>query len=300
MNLFAGTLLAACAGMPGPVQSLPDATMVFMSNRDGNAEIYSLSAESPEWTNLTNTPFSENWPEWSPDGRWIAYQSNQHGRLDVWVMAADGSQARRLTDNDAHDYLPAWSPDGSQMTFLSRRQEPWDVEEAPHVYIMNADGSGQRRLFADSPHTSTAAKWLPDGSGFLLTRRTGDDGGDLYIVDADGNIVRQLTDDAAYNGGAEISPDGRQVAFYSAHGDESEIHIINLDGTGRRTIVSGGQYWYPRWSPDGHFLLLTVRRAGADENDLDLYVVEIASGAVPVRVIGGPGREAEGRWRPAQ
>lgn len=274
------------------------ATLVFMSNRDGNAEIYSVSGRSREWTNLTRSSASENWPEWSPDGRKIAYQSNRHGKLDIWVMNSDGSEAKRLTDNPAHDYLPSWSPDGEKMTFASWRREPGDTSDAVHIYIMNSDGTGQRRLFADSPGTSTSAQWAPDGRSFLLTRKTGDQGSDLFLVDHNGDPVRRLTNDQFSNGSGVFSPDGERIAFYSDRGDRSEIVVMNIDGSGRRTVVSDGQNWYPRWSQDGRWLVYTAKPKDAGDENLDIYAVQVDGGSPPTKLAGGPGREAEGRWKP--
>lgn len=184
-----------------------EATLVFMSSRDGNADIYSVAGDLSRWTNLTRSPASENWPEWSPDGSRIAYQSNQNGKLDVWVMNADGSGAKQLTD---------------------------DPGEAVHLYVMNADGSAQRRLFPESPGTSTSAKWTSDGQGFLVSRKTGEQGSNLFVVDAGGKTVRQLTDDASSNGAGVFSPDGGRVAFHTDRGEESAIVVISTDGSGRR------------------------------------------------------------------
>jgi TolB protein len=58
------------------------------------------------------------------------------------VMRADGTDIRRLTDNPAHDRQPSWSPDGEHIIFESNR----DSDFFYHVYIMNADGSEQKRL----------------------------------------------------------------------------------------------------------------------------------------------------------
>jgi len=275
-----------------------NATLVFMSNRDGNGEIYSVTAGSPEWMNLTRTQASENWPEWSPNGRQIAYQSNLHGSLDVWVMNADGSGARRLTDDPAHDYVPAWSPDGTKITFASWRREPGDTAEAVHIYVMNADGTEQRRLFPESPGTSTSAQWAPDGRSFLLSRKVGDQGADLFLVDSNGNTIQRLTNDEFSNGAGVFSPDGKRVAFYSDRGEESDIVVINADGSGRRTVVSEGRNWYPRWSPDGRWLVYTANVSDGADEDLDIYAVPVDGGSSPTRLAGGSGREAEGRWQP--
>lgn len=291
-------LAGSCRETPSPKWSPDTATLVFMSNRDGNAEIYRADGHDGEWINLTRSEFSENWPQWSPDGERIAYQSNRDGNLDIWVMDADGSNPRRLTDNPAHDYLPAWSPDGTMLTFASWRREPGDTADAVHIYRMNGDGSGQQRIFPQSPGTSTGAQWMPDGNGFLLTVKYGTERGDLYLVDSTGREIRRLTNEPAYNGAAVFSPDGGQIACYADHGDASDIVVMDRDGGNRRTVVSGGRNWYPRWSPDGRWLIYTAAAPGEDARNLDVYGVPVDGATAPVRLATGPGREAEGQWRP--
>lgn len=115
-----------------------------------------------------------------------------------------------------------------------------------------------------------------------------------------GRPVRRLTDDAHSNGGAAFSPDGKRVAFDSRRDEESDIVVINADGSGRRTVVSGGQNWYPRWSPDGRWLVYTAKVPGGADEDLDIYAVPVDGGSSPISLASSPGREAEGRWRPGR
>lgn len=290
--------LSGCAPPPeAPWSWSPGASdLLYSSNRTGNAEIYLLPAGADGAVNLTNHPANENWPVWSPDGRRIAFQSNRDGNLDVWVMDADGSDPVRLTDDPAHDYLPSWSRDGTRLTFASWRREPGDGDDAVHLYVMNADGSDPRRLLADSPGTSTAAAWVP-GGGFVLGRRPDDGGTDLFVVEDDGAIRARLTYDAASNGAASLSPDGGLVAFHADRGETSDLAVVGLDGSDRRTVLRGGRHWYPRWSPDGRWLVFTSSVPGSEDRDLDVLAVPLEGGD-PVVLAGGPGREAEGSWRP--
>ncbi|MDH4065470.1 MAG: hypothetical protein OEW19_13810 [Acidobacteriota bacterium] len=307
-------VFAACAPEPLPPQGGEDlalppeapwtpaqADLLFMSNRDGNAEISVLAAGSSEWKNLTRHPAQDNWPEWSPDGRRIAFQSDRGGNLDIWVMNADGSNAVQLTDDPAHDYLPAWSPDGTRLTFASWRHEAGDgPEPAIHHYVMNSDGSQERRLFADSPGMSAAASWTPDGRSFLMARKPlGGTGADIYLLDTEGAVLRRLTEDEPTDGAPVFSPDGSQIAFYSDTGETSALVILDADGTHRRTLLSDGQHWYPRWSPDGRWLVYTAANpAGSDNLDVRATLADGTGDAI--LLAGGPGREAEGQWRPRQ
>jgi TolB protein len=212
-------------------------------------------------------------------------------------MDADGSHPIQLTADSAHDYLPAWSPDGTRITFASWRSEPGDDAPSVHTYIMNADGSAQRRLIPDSPRTSAGAEWTPDGREFLLTRKVGELGSDIFRTDAAGAVLQRLTNDSWSNGAPVFSPDGTQIAFYADRGQTSDIVVMNSDGSNRRTVVTGGQNWYPRWSPDGRWLVYTAAVSGGGEDDLDVLAIPVG-GTTAITLAGGPGREAEGQWRP--
>jgi Tol biopolymer transport system component len=275
-----------------------NAETVFMSSRGGDTEVYlTRGIGGSDWVDLTQSDGGDNWPVWSPDGERIAFQSSREDKLDIYVMNADGSGVVQLTDHPEHDYLPAWSPNGTRLTFASWRMESSDSAQANYIYIMNADGTNQRRLFDWSPGTSTWAVWSPDARTFALARAFGEQGTDIVIVDVHGRIVRRLTNDGAANGAPVFSPGGERVAFHADYGDHSEIVVIDVDGGNRRAVVAEGRNWYPDWSPDGRYLLYTTARAGDPEGDLDVMAIPIDGGESTV-VAGGPDREAEGRWRP--
>ena len=81
-------------------------------------------------------------PAWSPTGEWIAFVSSNSGNDEIYRVTPDGSIVQQLTFNNWEwDKHPAWSPNGSQIVFFSNR----DVGRA-QIWIMNADGSGQRNL----------------------------------------------------------------------------------------------------------------------------------------------------------
>ena len=121
-------LLSLIQGKPSrldvqaPAWSRDGRTIVFVSWRDGNGEVYAMDADSSEPRNLTQHPAKDVRPAWSPDGRRIAFVSRRDGNSEVYVMNADGSGKRNLTRNRASDDYPTWSPDGRRIAFLRGRQ----------------------------------------------------------------------------------------------------------------------------------------------------------------------------------
>ena len=105
-----GTVSTMRAMEESPAWSPDGSRIAFMSDRDGNFEIYVMNADGSGPTRLTKNPESDAYPVWSADGSRIAFQSERDGNYEVYVMNADGSRQTNLTDNPAGDGNPTWSP----------------------------------------------------------------------------------------------------------------------------------------------------------------------------------------------
>ena len=143
---------------------------------------------------------------------------------------------------------PVWSPDGRRIAFVSRR-------DGKALYVMNADGSGLRRV-ARVKQLATPT-WSPDGRRIVFQGRRDGHSGAVYVVNADGSGQRTL----ARRGNAPAwSPDGRRIAFVIA----AKLYVVNADGSGHRTLTrlrGGGDVASLAWSPDGRKLLFLVEHS---------------------------------------
>jgi Tol biopolymer transport system component len=249
---------------PPPVEP----RIAFVSNRDGNPEIYSMREDGSEVRRLTDHPAREQSPAWSPDRRWIAFVSDRDGEEQIYVMRFDGRGVRRLTTGAGPNRSPAWSPDGQQIAFVSER----DGNE--EIYRMDPDGSSVTRLTDDTGRDFDPA-WSPDGSKIAFaSKREGTDA--IFVMDADGGRVIRLSMPGAGlpEFAPDWSPDGMRIVFASGYTGKAypgysgpQISVMNADGTGRRGLTGGtlAHAFSPRWSPDGGRIVFASHRQGTME-----------------------------------
>jgi Tol biopolymer transport system component len=155
-----------------------EGTLIFQSRRDGNAEIYRIQADGTGLVNLTNAPGDDVFAVWSPDGKQIAFNSDRGGQWNLYVMNADGSNPRRLYGLKGAGW-PAWSPDSKGIALSA------------HL-IINADGSGERRVTAGNGESCVNPAWSPDGArSAYITWQYGKD--EVQVMNADGTDKIRLT-----------------------------------------------------------------------------------------------------------
>lgn len=169
----------------------PDGTRVtFVSDRDGNDDIYVLDVQDPSKVRLlARSPAYDLTPSWSPDGSRIAFASNRNGALDIWTMQLSGGQLIDLTAGGGTiNFGPEWSPDGTRIAFASNRDGP------SRIYVMNANGSHVRDISYGAVNRSTGPYWSPDGSRIAFAGWISGNS-DVYVMNADGSDVMRLTSD---------------------------------------------------------------------------------------------------------
>jgi len=113
--------------------------IAFISDRDGNAEIYVMDQDGGNIQQLTFNDNQDEWPVWSPEGNNIAFHSNRYGDYEIFLVNIDGSDVIQLTSNLGISTEPDWSLDG-RIAFTSSRTG--DSE----LWIMDGDGKNQQQL----------------------------------------------------------------------------------------------------------------------------------------------------------
>jgi TolB protein len=174
----------------------------------GESELFTVALDGSGYRSLVKTATLRD-PDWSPDGRKIAFTDPHQTKefmpltyADIHTVNPDGTGLTLLTaDIPYHgDASSSWSPDGSRIAFSSNRDDPEGRNE--EIYLMNRDGSDPRRLTFDSARDLDPA-WSPDGEWIVWVRGTGDwpyaPPTELYAMRKDGSEVTRLTDLGIYH-----------------------------------------------------------------------------------------------------
>jgi Tol biopolymer transport system component len=193
---------------------------------DGDQEIYVMKADGTGVTQLTDNDDQDRAPNYSSNGKRIAFVSDRDGSDDIWVMKANGSGQTQLTDDPDDDLSPSFSPDGRRIAWGSSRSGTFQV------FIMNADGSDEQPLTPESEY-DYGPKFSPNGKLILFTNGTDDD--EVAVMGRDGSDPRLLTDndiDNIEDYSGEWMPDGRRVVFQSDRIVSGDLELFAMKATG--------------------------------------------------------------------
>jgi Tol biopolymer transport system component len=142
-------------------------TLAFVGERNGEFDIYAISAASGEETRLTTAKGLDDGPEYSPDGKYIYFNSERTGHMQIWRMRADGSEQEQVTFDEYNNWFPHISPDGLQMVFLTYEASVTGHPENKDVMLRLMSLKDKKvivlaKLFGGQG-TINVPSWSPDG-----------------------------------------------------------------------------------------------------------------------------------------
>lgn len=283
------------AAYTDPVWAPDGSRIAFVSyNREGSRDIWTMKPDGTDQVQLTKKhgigAFPQ--PQWSPDGSRIAFVSNNAGSHICTVEVATG-KVSQLTEtfgwpNAQQASHPVWAPDGKRLTYTLSKWKLGSSEPSDwSAYVVNADGTGTRRL----GDRGASGGWAPDGKRVACLSLGGvPEDSYAYTIGADGKGKVRLT---AARDGPWWSPDGNKLCLFDNVDGADRVVVVNADGSGRCVVTP--EHWgrFPRWSPDGKSLSYLRREK---ENDKAALVVSDPDGKNAKELLEDV--SSPGEWKP--
>jgi len=257
--------------------------IVFVSNKSGNEDIFSMNLDGSELTQLTNHPGNDMYPSVSPDGEKIAYTSDIEGSWQIVIMNWNGTEKIQITNNPERNGYPTWSFDSRYIFFEMYIDGDWEL------YRINSDGSSIKRL----TFNPKADDWHPRGHPFdyKVLYESGTVGHeDIYIMDYNGENIKKISDFNLRKRVPSISRDGKIIVFGGYEGKNSDIFIMDSNGENIKKLTTNPENdGHPCISPDNMYIAYD----GTINGGVEIFIMNI-DGSNKIQLTNMPGDD----WGP--
>jgi TolB protein len=284
--IAAGVVAASAASLGGTPAggAFPgeNGRIAFVSDRDGNADVYTMLSDGTHVRRLTHLRTGADTPRFSARGHRIVFVTYPGGTGEIWVMNADGSHQRRVTRNrdtrSAGDFDPAFSRSGKTIVFASDRK----VSGQSDIWTIHSDGTHLRRLTHTFARNESGPVFSPDDRSIVFSGETGPNSAhdEIYRMRTDGSHRRRLTHEGRVRGEHAVHPDGANALSpdLSPHGaiavfsresgfaEDAQLYRVDSDGRHERLLTRGpGSSAAPAFAPDGRWIAFDNERDGDGE-----------------------------------
>lgn len=226
--------------------------IAFLSNRDGNVEVYVgvASEDAPVFYRITNSEFDESQVSWSADGNRIAYTSEDHdGRRTVQHVALSELVPTAVVFGSEGETDAAWSPTDNLIVFAKLK----DNGESDGIFLRDPSNVNIVQLTAGPHHFPT---WAPDGKSIAYVSTQNDGQQDIYVINVSAlgptSEPLRVTQDSADDYNPAWSRDGSRIAFISDRSGNADVYTIAPNGGGLVMITQNAvNELSVAWGPDG-------------------------------------------------
>jgi len=223
----------------------------FSNNIYTDSSLFMINADGTGMKQLMNVPGADFEPDWSPDGRKIAFTSIRDGSKQIYTLDIDSLAATRLTNSavSAEFSQPSWSPDGKEIAYQAKRVGTYQL------WVMNPTGQDNLQIVRSGQQLwDYLPTWSPDGKVILFNQRSQDANSRPYLMSlqyTEGGTVARLSNFPFAVEDVEFSPDGLWLV---AEGIDSEgnrdIYLMTITGGNRTRLTDAPETDFdPTWRP---------------------------------------------------
>ena len=227
----------------------------------GHVYVASANAGSPQPLTTGSGSYDQLFG-WAPNGSALAFDRITSGVGAIYTMDGNGTNLHELTPSASDDdYWAVWSPDSTKIAFDRTAN---NATAGGEIWVMNADGSGQRQLTNNTADNFGSA-WSPTGKEIaFMSNRSGRY--QIYVMPSSGGPQQRLTSASGDAGEPRWSPSGKQLLYQAQVNGHYQIFVMDATGAGQRQLTQGASdNTDPAWAPDGkHIAFLTTRDGGTD------------------------------------
>jgi TolB protein len=243
-----------------------DGKIAFVANIDGNWDIFVMDLNGGVPTRLTETPFDERTPDFSPDGKSIVYSATD-GKIRIINVNTKEIQEIKASTSESLDIHPEFSPTGDKIVFVSYIDKKIDETDLS-IYDIK---TGESEPFFVERSSQFFPSWSPNGKYIAYSNTHCSISSDriieeIWITSTDQRWARQLALTSSMCIQPSWSPDGKKIAFCSDKSGNFDIWFFNIDSqTLTQLTTDPSADMDPVWSPDGDHILFMSNKTGAME-----------------------------------